>query len=96
MSRYKSSEVQPTESHRIQNTQRGSLRSLSSYLSVCLGFEERKVPRGNSVELEDYELKIEKCLVERALFKHFDDPSLKVLYFRFLTWHYLFCPRFAR
>ena len=40
ISRYKSSEVQPTERHRRQNTQSGSLNSLSRYISDSLGLDD--------------------------------------------------------
>ena len=86
MLRYKLSKLQPTESHSRRNTERESFSSLSRYLSACLGFEERQGSRGNTVEVYDSEIQLEKCLVERALCKHSDDLSINVLYFRFLTW----------
>ena len=92
MSRYKSTEEQPTESHSRQNTWKGSLTSLSRYLSSCLCFGGRPARRGNTLEFEDSELQLDRYLVERALCRHFDDPSIKVLYFRFLAWPYLFPP----
>ena len=95
MSRYKSSEIQPIQSHRRQNTQRERFSRLAGYLSSCLGFGGRQVTRRNTMEFGDPELQLDKCLVERALCKHFDDPSIMVLYFRFSTWRYMFSPRFA-
>ena len=54
------------------------MASFSRYLSACLGFVERDAGRQDTLEMKDFDLKLDKRLVECALCRHFDDPSIKV------------------
>ena len=52
--------------------------SLTRSISAGLSLVQRRSSRSSSLDFGDCDLQIDKNLMERALVRHFDDPSIKV------------------
>ena len=55
-----------------------SVSSLARSMSARLSLVQRRSGRSRSLDFRNCDLQIDKNLMERALIRHFDDPSIKV------------------
>ena len=60
----------------VTSAARSEMTSLKMFCSVCLGFVEQEENK------RENEFKIDKKIIETTLRRHFDDPSIKVGYYK--------------